>query len=610
MFRKIFFIAISLLLTGSFLFYPQVLTITAGIALFLFGMLCLDKGFRQASSGILSRIINKIISNRWNSYLTGVVSTAILQSSSLISVISVSFVSTGLISLGAGLALMIGSGLGATAGTWLMAGYGMKVAISHYAMPMLVMGTLLQLQSGHRSRSSGYILLGIGFLFLGVHYIREGVTEAGNLSLLTNDYGLLGGILAGIIFTTLMQSSHALLVVVIAAMSNGLLSFDQALALCIGTNIGTTTTAALASIQATTDGRRLALGNLLFKLIPALIIVPTLPLWENLLSTLSGFLGITEHPLLKLALFHSLFNLTGAIIAIPLLGILLRILCTIIPSKESRDTLKLPIPEQQPYRAKLLTEAVQEHPDAALQALKIESAELYQRTVSLIGFGLYVQEDQLYDDDHSSLSETIPPWPNWRVGKLYKLQIRALHEDICTFATDITVDASPEHKESILAILTAGENFIFAIKQLRLLQKSLRRHIRSDNDSVRQHYLMLRKRIIFTIRRIHQLAELDRDNIAEAVNTLRKDLHKQDLLTGDSLTNLLKDRNASARHTVQLINDNGTTHNICNGLIDGAVILLLQGENAIIREGYKSSDGNHLFWQSSNWSTKKGRTSG
>ncbi|MTI15067.1 Na/Pi cotransporter family protein [Sansalvadorimonas verongulae] len=582
MFRKLFFTTITLLLIFSFLFHPDILTVIAGISMFLFGMLCLEQGFREASGGLLSRVLRKTTRNRWSSYLTGVVSTSVLQSSSLSSVITVSFVSTGLISLSMGIALVVGAGLGSTAGTWLMAAFGMKVAISHYAMPLLVMGTLLQLQNNRRSKGTGYVLLGIGFLFLGIHYIRNGMSEAGDLSLLTTDYGLLGGVLAGTLLTVLMQSSHALLVLVIAAMANGLIGFEQSLALCIGTNIGTTATAALASISANSNGRRLALANALVKVITGLLILVTFPLWTNLTQSLSSTLGVSDSLMLQLALFHSLFNIMSAILTLPALTALSNALSRLFQDKTEHNELEIPLPDQQPARAQLLTSAALQHPDAALIALETEARRLYRRSVALIGFGLYVENGMLYTEGDNPLPESVPPWPNWRIGKLYKLQIRGLHEDICDFCDQLEPMVGPEQKASILAIRTACDNFVSAIKHLRVLQKSLRRHIRNDTPQVRKHYWLLRNRIIATVRRIRTLSMGD-ENIARAISELKTDIYRQDLLTGDSLSKLLEEGRTSALHTTAMINDNGTAHDICNSMIDGAVILMLQGESSILR---------------------------
>ncbi|WP_281646917.1 Na/Pi symporter [Parendozoicomonas sp. Alg238-R29] len=588
MFRRILFSVITLLLIFSFLFHPDILTIIAGISMFLFGMLCLEQGFRQASGGLLSSILSRTTKNRWSSYLTGTLSTSILQSSSLSSVITVSFVSTGLVSLSAGIALVAGAGLGSTVGTWLMAAFGMKVAISHYAMPLLVMGTLLQLQNNHRSKGTGYVLLGIGFLFLGIHYIREGMADTGDLSLLTTNYGLLGGVMMGMLLTVLMQSSHALLVLVIAAMANGLINFEQSLALCIGTNIGTTATAALAAISASSNGRRLALGNVIFKLAAMLAILPTLPIWQSILLQISNIIGISDSPMLQLALFHSLFNIVGAMLVLPFLSPLAQVLSQLFRDNSENTDLDIPLPGKEPAKAKLLIPAALEHPDAALIALQNETSRLYRRTVALIGFGLYIGDDLLHPDDEAPLPESVPPWPNWRVGKLYKLQVRGIHDDICHFCDQLEPKVGPDQKASILAIRTACDNFTSAIKHLRLLQKSLRKHIRTDTPPVRKHYWLLRSRIVTTLRRIRSLSLENKEDIAKAISALKKDIYRQDLLTGDSLGTLLKDGQTSASHTTSMINDNGTAHDICNSLIDGAVILMLQGQGTILQQNQDS----------------------
>ncbi len=598
MLRRILFTAIISLLMFSFWFHPDILTITAGISLFLFGMLCLEQGFKQASGGLLSRVLERTTRTPLSSYITGVVSTSVLQSSSLSSVITVSFVSTGLVTLSTGIALVVGSGLGSTAGTWLMAAYGMKVAISHYAMPLLVLGTLLQLQKSHRYQGGGYILLGIGFLFLGIHYIREGMAEAGDLSVLSGDYGLLGGVLTGLLLTVLMQSSHALLVLVIAAMANGLVSLDQALALCIGTNIGTTATAAMASIGASADGRRLALANTLFKLSAMLVIMPFMPLWTVAVTELSTALNIADSDMLQLALSHSLFNCVGAIIVMPALPWLEKLLNRCFRTPDEHISLDIPLPERKTARSEHLNATAMEHPDAALKALRAESRRLYRRAVALIGFGLYIGDDLLHGEGDAPLPESVPPWPNWRVGKLYKVQIRGIYEDITQFCDELESRVDPKQKDCVLAIRTACDNFVSAIKHLRLLQKSLRKHIRTDTDPVRRHYWLLRTQIITTLRRIHTLSLDEGADIASAVSALKKEIYRQDLLTGNSLTALLDDSETSAFHTTSLINDNGTAHDICNSLIDGAVILMLQGQGSIIHHGLgeKAREKSRFFW--------------
>ena len=584
MFRKVLFSAMVLLLAYSLWFRPDILTITAGISIFLFGMLCLEQGFRQVSGGLLALTLNRTTRTPWSSYGAGVLATGLLQSSSLISVLALSFVSTRLISLGAGIALLMGSGLGSTVGTWLIAGLGMKVAISHYAMPLLVMGTLLQLQKVHRLQGGGYALLGLGFLLLGIHYIKEGMAGVGDTALLSFNYGLITGVLAGTLLTILMQSSHALLILVMTAMAGGHIDYANAVALCIGTNIGTTATAALAAITATADGRRLALANIIYKLTAGFFIMVTLPFWLSLCQGIASVLGITGNTMLELALFHSIFNLVGSILMVPFLNPLQDRLKRLFVSEDEHKLLDIPLPADEPLRAQLLNPAVLQHPDAALEALRSESTNLYRQTIALISFGLYVDNSLNHDND-LSMPDSIPPWPNWRVGKLYKLKMRGIHEDICNFCDELETQVGPEQKADIIALRMACNNFAGAIKQLRYLHKSLRRSVHSDTAIIREHYRLVRNRIITTIKQIREISKEENCDIATAISALKRELYTQDFLSENSLKTLLKETPADALHITALINDNGTAHNICNNLIDGAVILLLQGHGAVITPG-------------------------
>ncbi len=134
----------------------------------------LEEGFKAFTGGLLEQILKKTTSSVWKSLSFGVVSTTLMQSSSLVSVITISFLSAGLIGLAAGIGIIFGANLGTTTGAWLIAGFGLKVKISAYAMPMLVFGIILVFQKSKSLNGIGYILAGLGFLFLGIHYMKEG----------------------------------------------------------------------------------------------------------------------------------------------------------------------------------------------------------------------------------------------------------------------------------------------------------------------------------------------------------------------------------------------------------------------------------------------------
>ncbi|MCK5293284.1 MAG: Na/Pi symporter, partial [Arcobacteraceae bacterium] len=174
MLKKIFLPTILMVLAYGFWLSPDFKEISAGVAIFLFGMLSLEEGFKAFSGGTLERILQKSTDKTYKSIGFGVMATTVMQSSSLVSVLTISFLGAGLIGLAQGIGIVFGANIGTTTGAWLVAGFGLKVKISAYAMPMLVFGVILIFQKSKSLKGIGYILAGLGFLFLGIHYMKDG----------------------------------------------------------------------------------------------------------------------------------------------------------------------------------------------------------------------------------------------------------------------------------------------------------------------------------------------------------------------------------------------------------------------------------------------------
>ena len=224
------------ILIAGFWISPDFQQIAAGVAIFLFGMLMLEDGFKLFSGGFLERILEQATKSVPRSLLFGIVSTTLMQSSSLVSVITISFLSAELITLLAGVGIVFGANIGTTTGAWLVAGLGLKANISAYAMPLLAIGVVLVFQKSKYLRGAGYALAGLGFLFLGIHYMKLGFeTFRDSFDLiqyaLTGVLGLIVYTLVGTLATVVMQSSHATMVLIITALASGQISYENALAL-------------------------------------------------------------------------------------------------------------------------------------------------------------------------------------------------------------------------------------------------------------------------------------------------------------------------------------------------------------------------------------------
>ena len=381
------------ILAWGFWISPNFKEIAAGVAIFLFGMLALEEGFKTFTGGVLERILRKTTAGPWKSMTFGVVSTSVMQSSSLVSVITISFLSAGLIDLAAGIGIIFGANLGTTTGAWLIAGLGMKIKISAYAMPMLVFGIILIFQKSRTLNGIGYILAGLGFLFLGIHHMKEGFEAFRDTIDLTafavSGYsGIMLFTLIGVAATVIMQSSHATLVIIITALAAQQITYENALALAIGANVGTTITAILGSMSANVQGKRLAAAHLVFNMVTAIIAIVFIYQIADMVDSFSSMVGIaSDDYTLKLAVFHTIFNAIGVVAIMPFINFLASSLTKAMPEKE-----------QSREKPMYLNEAVEELPDTAIEAVRKETLRLYDNAFSIIAHGLSLHRYDILSD--------------------------------------------------------------------------------------------------------------------------------------------------------------------------------------------------------------------
>ena len=266
MLKRILFLSFLVLVAIILFFNPNFKTILAGVAILLFGMVMLEEGFKVFTKGPLQNILKGVTNKLYKSISAGAFVTALIQSSSLVSVITISFISAGLISLSGGLGLIFGANIGTTATAWLVAGFGLKIKISALAMPVLIFGLIFSFQKKKSLKGIGNVLAGLGFFFLGIHYMKEGFDVFKDFIDLTQFAvtGFLGALLymcLGILITTILQSSSATLALILTALAAHQIEYENALALAIGANVGTTITAILGSLGSNISGKRLAGGH-------------------------------------------------------------------------------------------------------------------------------------------------------------------------------------------------------------------------------------------------------------------------------------------------------------------------------------------------------------
>lgn len=572
MLRKILLPTILAILAYGFWVSPDFKAISAGVAIFLFGMLALEEGFKAFTGGTLERILRNSTNKYWKSLSFGIVSTSVMQSSSLVSVITISFLSAGLISLAAGIGIVFGANIGTTTGAWLIAGLGLKVKISAYAMPMLVFGVILVFQNSKALKGIGYILAGLGFLFLGIHYMKEGF-EAFKSTIDLTKFAVAGypglflfaGI--GIFATVVMQSSHATLVLILTALAAGQITYENGLALAIGANVGTCITAILGSLSANVEGKRLAAAHLLFNVITGIIAIVFINQFLVGVESISAAVGIgaTDYTL-KLAVFHTLFNITGVLVMSPLIGRMVTFL-----QKTLRDK---PVTVVQP---KYLTDSALEFPDVIMESVRKETLHLYDNAMEILAHGINLHRHEIYsEDDLEALVDTRRKNLEIDIDTIYERNVKVLYGAIVGFISQAQSKITAEQAEDLYALRTAGRHIVEAIKDVKHMRKNLEFYAASDNDHIRREYNLLRLQLGTILRELGGLradAE-DPNNITLLdLDGLKAEVEGNDVVANGSMNKLISNHLITEKMATSLMNDNTYTYDISIKLIEMAGIL-------------------------------------
>mgnify|MGYP001225191368 CR=1 FL=1 len=303
-------------------------TALGGLGLFLLGMTMTTDGLKLAAGPALERILAAATRTRWHGLGSGILVTALVQSSTAVTVATIGFVNAGLLTLGPALWVLFGANVGTTTIGWIVVLVGLKFKIETLALPMVGLGVLLRLSgSGTRRAPVGDALAGFGLLFLGIAMLQQAFAALPGDTLLPAGEGV-GAVLlqvgAGFLLTLLTQASGAAMAITLTAVQGGLLDAQAAAAVVIGANVGTTATALMATIGATANARRAALAHVVFNLVTAVVALAMLPWLIGALQALSLALDLPLEPATQLALFHTTFNVLGVVLMWPLAAPLTR----------------------------------------------------------------------------------------------------------------------------------------------------------------------------------------------------------------------------------------------------------------------------------------------
>lgn len=334
--------------------FISIVTLIGALGMFLYGMNMMSAGLQKAAGDGLRTFVSKITSNPFKGVLTGFGVTSAIQSSSATTVMTVSFVNAGLLTLNQAIGVIMGANIGTTFTAWIIALFGFKADISALAVPLMAIGFIMSISKKGKVRDIAEVIVGFSLLFLGLSFMKNSVpdlsqqTEVLNFVQNWSDFGLwsvLLFILVGTVLTLILQSSSATMAITLIVLNSGLIEFPMAAAMVLGENIGTTITANIAASIGNPNARRAALAHTVFNLFGVIWAVVLFTPFLNLIRWIIDILGMSgteQTPLYSLSMLHTCFNIINTCILIWFIPLIEKLVKNVIKDKPgSEDPGKL-----------------------------------------------------------------------------------------------------------------------------------------------------------------------------------------------------------------------------------------------------------------------------
>lgn len=441
-----------------------------GLGIFLFAMFSLENAIRDLSGRSFKRFIRNQTSTRLKSISTGTLVTAVLQSSSAVSLMVLAFVGAGIMAMENAIGVILGSNIGTTATAWIVATIGFKLDIESFAMVFIGIGGIILIFLGKSDRYSNIakLLVSFGFLFMGLSFMKsssELLTAQLSIEDLPN-YGIFFYLLIGAILTAAIQSSSATIAIILTGLHANLLSFEDASAMVIGANIGTTATILLGGIRSTQIKKRVALSHLIFNVFSA--VIGLILLWPLTYAIQLIIGNVNENAVIGVALFHTLFNVIGVIIFFPFIRSFSRWLTKIIPDKTIAVTTHIHDLSPKVF-------------DAAYSGIKKEIGQLIQKVVSYNGE--IINDGK---DDHPVIPKAI--------ADKYD-EIKVLQAEIFKFAAEVQTNELSENEGiSLIQALHNARQALDSAKTMKDVHHDILKFRDEDNDYLQSVLKELRTR--------------------------------------------------------------------------------------------------------------------
>ena len=512
------------------------LKLIGSLGLFLYGMKIMSEGLQKVAGDRLRSILTAMTTNRVTGVLTGVLITALIQSSSATTVMVVSFVNAGLLTLAESISVIMGANIGTTVTAWIISIFGFKVDMAAFALPLLAIALPLIFSGKSNRKSVGEFIFGFSFLFMGLSYLKANAPDLNAnpemLAFVQNytDMGFFSILLflfIGTILTMIVQASAATMAITLIMCANGWISLELGAALVLGENIGTTITANLAALTANTQAKRAALAHFVFNVFGVIWVLIIFHPFMQLVNWVVDTFFQTSNPEVaisyKLSAFHSIFNICNVCILIWGVKLIERTVCALIHPKE----------EDEEPRLRFITGGMLSTAELSILQARKEIHLFAERTHRMFG----MVQDLLHtekDDDFNKLFSRIEKYENisdnmeleianylnqvseGRLSSESKLQIRAMLREV----TEIESIGDSCYNLARTINRKRQTNQDFTEKQYEHIQFMMK----LTNDALAQMIVVVEKPE-------HQSIDINKSfNIENEINNYRNQLKNQNIL--------------------------------------------------------------------------------
>ena len=427
----------------------DLLRLIGSLGLFLYGMKIMSEGLQKFAGDSLRRILTAMTTNRVTGMLTGVLITALIQSSSATTVMVVSFVNAGLLTLSQSIGVIMGANIGTTVTAWIISALGFKIDIAAFALPLLAFAIPLFFSNKSSRKSMGEFVFGFAFLFMGLQNLKANAPDLGAnpdmLAFVQNytDMGFLSIILflfIGAVLTMIVQASAATMAITLIMCANGWIDYHLGVALVLGENIGTTITANLAALTGNTQARRAALAHLAFNVFGVIwVLLLFYPFTDGVSWFVEHVMGVSDPAVavsFKLAAFHTAFNISNTCIMIWFVRFIEKTVCTLIKPKV----------EDEEYRLRFISGGMLSTAELSILQAHKEISLFAERTSRMLG----MVRELFYEKNEEAFLKTYA-----RVEKYESISDR-MEIEIANYRTHVSEGRlSSESKEEIRIMLRA-----------------------------------------------------------------------------------------------------------------------------------------------------------